>query len=110
MVLLCTDMDLNFEEIKGFEWDNGNLGHIKKHKVEYLECEEIFENKPLLMRKDTGHSEMETRFRIMGKTDAGRKIFLICTIRKGKIRAISARDQNKKERRDYEEIKENSQI
>ncbi|MDO8515088.1 MAG: BrnT family toxin [bacterium] len=91
-------MDLDFIKLEGFEWDKGNLDHIKKHNIKYEDCEEIFNNKPFLVRKDLGHSQHEERTEAIGKTNAGKKIFLVYTTRKGKIRVVSARNQSKKER------------
>ena len=55
--------------------------------------------------KDTFHFEDEERFILIGKTKDNRYLFLVFTIWKNKIRVISARDLNKKERRDYYEKK-----
>lgn len=108
MLLLCTDMDFDFEKIEEFEWDKGNLSHILKHAVETRECEEVFVNQPFFVREDWQHSVIEDRFEIFGQTNTGRKLFIVFTVRGHKLRVISARDQSKKERRDYEKIKENS--
>lgn len=53
--------------------------------------------------KDKLHSDGEERFRIVGKTKKGRLLFIAFTIRKSKIRVISARNINKKEVYLYEE-------
>lgn len=92
-------MTFDFSKIVGFEWDKGNLEHIKKHKVEYKECEQIFFNKPLLISKDETHSHVEKMLQAMGLNNKGRLLFISFTIRTNKIRIISARDQDKKERR-----------
>lgn len=96
-------MQLGFDlsKIEGFEWDTGNLGHIQKHNVNYRECEEVFFNKQLVINKDQSHSQGEERFRVYGKTNIGRLLFIIITIRNNKIRIISCRDQNKKERKEF---------
>lgn len=91
-------MTFDFSNIEGFEWDKGNLEHIKKHNVKAKECEEVFFNKPRLLNKDEAHSKVEERSQILGITNQGRFIFLAFTIRNNKIRAVSARNQNKKER------------
>lgn len=94
-------------KIIGFEWDKGNLGHIRKHSVSKEECEQAFlNNEPEATRDDT-HSQLEQRYRIYGKTDKGRLLFIIITIRTGRIRVISARDQNKKERKEFMQGGEN---
>ena len=89
---------IDFSKLEGFEWDRGNLEHIKKHNVTYIECEEIFSNIPLLINHDKPHSEIEIRFQALGKTNNQRMLFIIFMTRNNKVRIISARDQNKKER------------
>jgi uncharacterized protein len=90
-------MEIDFSKLEGFDWDEGNLIHIKKHKVEFSECEEVFNNAPFVL-EDKTHSGKEKRLQTLGKTSSGRGLFISFTIRKNKIRPISARDQNKKER------------
>lgn len=93
--------DFDFSKLEGFEWDKGNLEHIKKHNVFKEECEEAFLNKQPEVTEDETHSQIEERYRVFGQTDRGRMLFMIITIRNNKIRVISARDQNKKERREF---------
>lgn len=94
-------MDFNLSKIEGFEWDKGNLEHIKKHDVSKEECEEAFLNKQPEVTEDETHSQIEERYRVFGQTDYGRLLFMIITIRNNKIRVISARDQNKKEQKEF---------
>ena len=63
----------------------------------------FFATQRRLDAKDTAHSTKEDRYRALGKTDEGRTLFLAFTLRNGKIRVITARDANKKERKAYEE-------
>lgn len=91
------------DEFSGFEWDRGNLDHINKHKVDYRECEAVFFNKPLVINEDTTHSQAEERYRAYGVTDNGRLMFMIFTTRDNKIRVISARDQSKRERKEFKQ-------
>ena len=102
-------MAFDLSKIEGFEWDNGNIEHIKKHKVDYKECEAAFLNEPLIVNNDETHSQKEERLRVYGQTNRKRLLLIIFTIRKNKIRVVVARDQNKKERREYaEKIKTNT--
>jgi uncharacterized protein len=95
----------DFSKIEGFEWDEGNLKHIKKHKVQAEECEEIFFNKPLIINKDKEHStKSERRFRVYGITNKERCLSLIYTIRNKKIRVIACRDQSRKERKEFSQV------
>jgi uncharacterized DUF497 family protein len=93
-----------FENIVGFQWDEGNADKNRVlHNVENWECEQIFFNDPLLVLDDPRHSSAETRWAALGRTDAGRLLAVIFTKRGKLIRVISARDMNRKERRFYEE-------
>lgn len=92
----------DFNKLLGFDWDEGNINKNKeKHNVEYRECEEIFSNKPLVFIEDKLHSQTENRWGALGKTNKGRQLSVYFTIRKDKIRVISARDQSKKDRSAY---------
>jgi len=94
---------LNLKEIVGFEWDDGNLyKNEKKHGIKWQEIEEVFFNEPLLIYEDLKHSQIECRCYALGTTDELKKIFVVFTTRDKKIRVISARLMNKKERAIYE--------
>jgi uncharacterized DUF497 family protein len=87
----------------GFEWDRHNSEKIRtRHTVTPVECEQVFFNVPVVAGNDEKHSEAENRFYVLGQTDSGRLLFLVFTVRKDKLRIISARDMNKKERRAYQ--------
>ncbi len=99
------DLAQLINECKGFDWDEGNiLKKWEKHGVSASECEQIFFNFPLIAPPDKNHSVRETRFYVLGHTDARRYLFVVFTIRKDLIRVISARDMNRKERRIYETL------
>jgi len=89
-------------EVDGFDWDKGNIDkNWEKHRVSHFECEEIFFNEPLVVPDDK-HSKMEQRFYALGRTNQDRLLFVVYTIRSNKIRVISARDMNKRERGCYQ--------
>jgi len=93
----------DFAKISDFDWDQGNREkNWIRHRVDYKESEEIFFNQPLLVDEDVKHSAGEKRFEALGQTDKGRRLFIAFTIRDNKIRVISARDQDSKERKKYE--------
>lgn len=86
-----------------FVWDSGNdTKSWKKHGVTAKESEEVFANIPRYVFPDRQHSQKEDRYALYGKTDAGRLLTVIFTLRKNSVRIISARDQSRKERKDYE--------
>ena len=93
-----------------FEWDKGNIGKNKKHNVEDKEAEEVFLDLKKKTFKDHLHSNGEERFRIVGKTKKGRLLLVVFTMRKNKIRIISARNINKKEVYLYEETTKTAKI
>ena len=87
-----------------FEWDKGNTEkNFKKHGITNKEAEEVFSNEPFFISEDPEHSKRELRFQALGKTNNEKLLFLSFTIRKNKVRIISARDMSRKERRVYEE-------
>ena len=86
----------------GFEWDDGNdTKNWDKHEVAQYECEQVFFNQPLIVENDYAHSETETRYYALGRTNSGRLLFVAFTIRKENIRVISARAMTRSERRAY---------
>ena len=101
-----------FGESLEFEWNEGNSEkNWKRHRVSIPECEQVFFNKPLAVRLDPGHSSEEIRFFAFGKTDSGRRLAVVFTIRGGYLRVVSARDQSQRERKTYEaHEKENPEV
>ena len=104
-------MDI-LSHVEGFEWDEGNIKKSwERHRVSYIECEEIFFNRPLVVQEDETHSKGEKRYYVLGKTNDGRYLLVVFTIRHNKIRVITARDMSRKERRAYHaQIEEGSKI
>jgi uncharacterized DUF497 family protein len=92
------------EDSDGFDWDEGNIKKSWiKHSVSPQETEEIFHSVPLILKEDDTHSTREKRFIAMGKTDAGRLLFVNWTMRSRRIRPISSRPMHVKERKMYEQ-------
>ena len=87
-----------------FQWDKGNKGkNYSKHKVTDQECEESFFDQQKKIFKDLLHSGHEDRYILLGKTKEGRILFIVFTLRSGKVQVISGRDLNRKERHLYEQ-------
>jgi len=94
---------IDFGTINGFDWDDGNrTKNWDKHQVSSTECEEVFFNTPLLLFDDLAHSQQESRFYVLGKTNSGQFLFLSFTIRDTKIRIISARPMSRGLRQIYD--------
>lgn len=96
-------MVATYKEPVEFIWDKGNKDKNRiKHQIADRECEEIFFDENKKIYKDELHSAKEERFILLGKTKKDRLIYTVFTIRNKKIRIISARDINRKERKLYE--------
>ena len=99
---------MDFSEVTEFEWDEGNsTKNWNRHKVTRQESEQIFFNQPLVVDDDTLHSDQESRYLALGRTDANRLLFVVYTLRgrQPRIRVISARDMTPHERREYEHVR-----
>jgi uncharacterized protein len=95
----------SLRECVGFDWDDGNLfKNWERHRVSAFECEQVFFNQPLVAAPDEKHSSAEPRFFALGQTDATRLLFIVFTIRDKRIRVISARDMNSRERKQYAQV------
>jgi len=89
--------------LSGFEWDPANWRKSElKHGVAAPEAEEVLLNDPVC-QVDTRHSGDEQRYVALGVTNEGRRLFVAFTIRRSRIRIISARPMSRKERMVYEE-------
>jgi uncharacterized DUF497 family protein len=96
---------IDLSKVIGFEWGEGNSRKNERHGVSMAEAEQVFFNSPLLALPDPRHSEAELRFHALGKTNEGRRVHLIFTLRGAGqfIRVVSARDMHRKERVIYEQ-------
>jgi uncharacterized DUF497 family protein len=52
--------------------------------------------------RDEKHSQQESRYHALGQTEAGRRLFVVFTLRGRLIRMISAREMSRRERKEYE--------
>ena len=101
---------MNLKETK-FEWDQWNVQKNEiKHNVTWNEAESCFEDPNHGVYDDPKHStSQEKRFGLFGKGNQNRILMVGFTLRKNKVRVITARPASKKERDAYEkEIKRNS--
>lgn len=101
-----------FRDPIAFDWDAGNSQkNQEKHGVTNQEAEGLFFNEHKFVFEDSTHSQIEKRYLLLGVTSEARKLAIIFTIRKNKIRIISARDMHKKEMQIYDKkAKEHSKI
>lgn len=103
------DTDEIISRCIGFDWDDGNLlKNWEKHGVSASECEQVFFNHPVVTSPDVVHSNYEARFYTLGKSDAGKHLFIVFTVRNNLIRIISARYMNSKERKAFKYHEKNT--
>ena len=92
--------------VVGFDWDDGNARKsLDKHGVTQREAEKVFVNTPLVIAEDVKHSQTEGRYQALGQSLTGRQLHVAFTLRNEgtRIRVISARHMNRKERALYEQ-------
>jgi uncharacterized protein len=89
----------------GFDWDDGNRRHCRKHGVSLAEIESLFVDGPRVA-PDLAHSQAEERLIAVGKTRKGRALFVAFTIRTvggaWLVRPVSARYMHAKEVEAYD--------
>jgi uncharacterized protein len=96
------ELSRRLREAVGFDWDDGNVEkNWTKHAVRFTECEEVFSREPVVVPARDRPGFREERFVVLGRTAVGRRLSIAFTFRGGRIRVISARDMNRKERREY---------
>jgi uncharacterized DUF497 family protein len=83
-----------------FDWDDGNLIHIDGHRVSHEEAEEAFLD-PDRLRADAYNARRERRRAFIGATEAERVLYVVYTMRDGRIRVVTAYDATDTERRKY---------
>ena len=91
-----------------FEWDTGNqTKNADKHAVTCEEAEEVFRSRRFIpLGQQVEPATTEPRFGILGETYDGRLLFLAFTLRGEKIRVISARGVNRKEKDLYGSLRQ----
>jgi uncharacterized DUF497 family protein len=87
-------------EFDGFDWDDGNREKCQKHGVSIGEIEQALAVIRLVV--DDPYPG-EKRYRTVGRTEAGRHLFAVFTLRGAKLRPISVRYMHEREVASYEE-------
>ena len=72
-----------------FDWDAHNLAHCRKHGATTAEVEWMLRDARTRVVGDP--FDGEERFRATGGNKEGRRMFVVFTMRRSKIRPISAR-------------------
>ena len=91
--------ELEFRGLE-FEWDDKKAEiNLKKHGLTFDDAILVFFDEFLIEDYDFEHSDDEDRIKIIGKVE--KVLVVVHTERVEKLRIISARLANKKERNDY---------
>jgi uncharacterized DUF497 family protein len=87
-----------------FEWDTGNSQkNFLKHGILTTDAEAVFfDEQIIVLGIQVSPETLEDRFGVIGKTKEGSILFISFTVRLGRIRIISSRTANQKEREIYE--------
>lgn len=87
-------------EFDGFDWDEGNRAKCQKHGVSLAEIEQAL---AVIRFVVDDPFPGEKRYRTVGRTDTGRHVFAVFTLRGSKLRPISVRYMHEREVASYEE-------
>ncbi len=87
------------EPKESFDWDNANVHHLSRHRIQPEEAEECFGNDPIIREHDV--VDGEDRWTAVGSTNALRILVLVFTVRNGKIRPITGWEADRRTKADY---------
>lgn len=85
--------------VQGFDWDLHNVGHVARHGVDPAEVEEAVERPHAIIPAEDMHGEK--RWKLFGRSAAGRYLVVVFTIRGDRLRPVTAYAMNQRERRIY---------
>jgi uncharacterized DUF497 family protein len=92
-------------DTSGFDWDEGNRSKCRRHGLSIAEIETVLRGE-LQVAPDPTHSQNEERLIAIGRTAAGRPVFIAFTMRLQNglrlVRPITARYMHAREIRRYE--------
>ena len=86
--------------VKKIVWDDWNIKHIEKHKVNSQEIRQVLKSKTKTLKT------YQKRFLVLGQTKKKRLLSIVlASEKKGKYYLVTARNMSKKERRYYHKKK-----
>lgn len=87
-----------------FEWDPAkDEANRRKHGVSFREAIPAFMDPLSIAIPDPDHSDEEERYLLLGENHKGQLLVVSHTDRENRIRIISVRRADRRERRDYEQ-------
>jgi hypothetical protein len=87
-----------------FEWDPAKgEANRRRHGVAFREAISVFMDPLSIIIPDPDHSVEEERFLLLGENHRGQLLVVSHTDRQDRIRIISVRKADRRERREYEQ-------
>ncbi len=87
------------DDLIGFDWDVHNVGHVAAHDVMPQEIEEAVRTRHVII--PAAPKGGEKRWKLFGRTAAGRYLVVVFTIRRKRFRTVTAYTMNQAERKIY---------
>lgn len=87
------------DRVEGFEWDVHNVGHIARHGVTPQEVEDAVCSAHVVIPAQAVQGEK--RWKLFGRSEAGRYLVVVFTLRQIRLRPITADTMNQAERGIY---------
>jgi uncharacterized DUF497 family protein len=89
-----------------FDWDAGNLTKNRKHRIEQADVEALFHLPLVFVGYIVEPPHDEDRWLALGQNTEGRRLALVFTRRGSRLRAISCRSMRPKEKKIYEDTRQ----
>ena len=86
-----------------FDWDVENLAKNRKHGVDPVDAEAMFQSPMVFAGRIVEPAHEEPRWLVLGQSARGRRLALVFTRRENRVRPISCRAMRSQERTLYEE-------
>lgn len=87
------------DDLDGFEWDIHNVGHVARHGVTPFEVEAAIRGMHAVIPAKA--VEGEKRWKLFGRSEEGRYLVVVFTIRRNRLRPVTAYPMNQVERGVY---------
>jgi len=86
-----------------FEWDDAKAAaNLAKHGVSFVDAMLVFADPQAVLRVDERRNYGETRMNLIGRAANRDVLLIVCHVRRERIRIISARPANRRERTNLE--------
>jgi len=73
-----------------FDWDDDNISHLARHRIEPADVEDLFCNDPTIRGQTS-----------VGRTNSLRVLVVVFTVRRAKIRPITGWEADRRTKRAY---------